>query len=137
MLKTVRSLFFFALLGVGLTLAGQQAPQNDPNAASAPPPPPQSSNEKAPLRQRLAFTADQQAQLRSINHDKKAQLNAIQSDPTLRPRDRKQRIKNVNLEADSKIRAMLNDNQRAEYDQILRERRDARLRKRETALPPQ
>jgi hypothetical protein len=133
MFKTLRSLFFFALLGVSLTLAAQQAPQNDPNAAPAPPPPP--SN--APLRQRLALSADQQAQLRSINQDKKAQLAAIQSDATLRPRDRKQKIKSVNLDADSKIRAMLNDNQRAEYDQILRERRDARLCKRETALPPQ
>ncbi len=107
----------------------QQTPRD---IQPAPAPPYETTN----LRQRLALNADQVAQLHAINKDRKAQAAAIQSDASLSKPERRQKLKSVQVAADSKIRAMLTENQAAEYDQILRERREKQASRRQTALPP-
>jgi hypothetical protein len=103
---------------------------------AAPQQPPQSVERAAPtLRQRLALSKDQLAQFRAINQDRKTRLNAVQADTTLAPSARKQKAKEIHADAETKIRAMLNENQLAEYDQIKRERREQALRNRQTTLP--
>ena len=50
---------------------------------------------------------------------------------------RREKVKTIRAEAESKFRALLNENQIDEYEEILRERRERALqRKQETALAP-
>jgi hypothetical protein len=95
------------------------------------------ANEATSLRRRLALTADQQAQLRTINRERKAQLDDVTNDTSLSPSARIQKTRAIRAGAETKIRAMLSENQLAEYDQIKRERRERAIRNRQTTLPPQ
>jgi hypothetical protein len=125
MKNTLASLILCTLFAAATSFATPQQP------LSPQPPPAQS------LRNRLALTADQQRQFRAINRERKEQLAAVQADTSLSPHTRRQKIKDIHLDAEARIHAMLNENQQAEYDQIKRERREKAERDRQTALPPQ
>jgi hypothetical protein len=89
------------------------------------------------LAQRLALSRDQLIQFRGINKDRKTQVDAVQADASLSPQVRRQKIKAIHADAESKVRGMLNQNQLEEYDQIKRERHEEAVRRRETDPPPQ
>jgi hypothetical protein len=91
--------------------------------------------EASALHQRLALSADQQAKLRAILRDRKAQMLAIRGDASLTPHARREKTRDARALADGQIRSMLNENQLAEYDQILRERAETSARKRQTSMP--
>jgi protein CpxP len=128
MKKSIRPFILCTFLAATALLAAPQQPRDESV--------PMQHNGSA-LRQRLALTRDQQIQIRAINRDRKAQFAAVQSDSSLSPSDRKQKNKAIHRDAETKIRAILTEDQRAEYDQIKREHREQTLRNRETALPPQ
>ena len=107
------------------------APQQPPTDQAPPPPQPQT------LRQRLALTKEQAVQFRAINRDRKEQVTAAQTDASLSPSARKQKIRSIHAAAEMKIRAILNENQLTEYDQIKREHHEQAVRNHQTALPPQ
>lgn len=86
------------------------------------------------LRDRLALSADQMAKMHAIFTDRQMQVVAARNDNTITLPARREKIKAIRLEADTKFRALLNENQLDEYDEILRERRErAAQRKQETA----
>jgi hypothetical protein len=89
------------------------------------------------IAQRLALTHDQLIQFHAINHDRKTQLGAVQSDPSLSPHARHQKIKEIHAVAEAKLRGLLNQNQLDEYDQIKRERMEQRKLKRDTITAPE
>lgn len=129
----MKNLTFSLILCVTLAVTATFAlPQNN----GAPPPAPPAHSGTA-MRQRLALSRDQQEQIRAINQDRKGQLNAVQTDPSLSSRERKRRSRAIRLDADAKIRGLLNEDQRAEYDEMKRERRERTSLNRQTALPPQ
>jgi hypothetical protein len=95
------------------------------------------SREIAAVRDRLALSADQQIKMRAIFEDRQAQVAAARSDASLPMAARREKIKTIRAEADEKFRALLNENQRDEYAEILRERRERALQhKQETASAP-
>ncbi len=117
-------LVLFAVLSTSVVILAtpqQQSPDSRPLAPVTP-----------PLAKRLALSHDQQIQFKAIHKDQKAQLDAVQADASLTPQARRQKTKEIHAETESKIRAMLNQNQLDEYDQIKRERREAAKLKRET-----
>ncbi len=123
MKNRMRSLLLFAVLSTSVVVlaAPQQQLQNDSKPPS--------------IANRLALTHDQQVQFKAIHKDQKAQLAAVTADTTLSPRARKQKVKEIHLAAEGKIRAILNQNQLEEYEQIKRERQEAAKMKREGAAP--
>jgi len=127
MTKLIRSFLLCTLFACGMTFAAPQQPIDQKLA----PPPPQT------MRQRLALTKDQAVQFRAINRDRKEQVTAAQADQTLSPSARKQKIRSIHAAAETKIRAILNENQLTEYDQIKREHHEQAVRNRQSALPPQ
>lgn len=127
MIKPIRSFILCTIFATSALLTTPLQAQNNPKPLQ---------RDTPTLRQRLALSKDQQAQFRAIVEDKKAQLNAVHADTSLSPSERKQKIKAIHVGAETKIRAMLNENQLAEYDQIKQERREQAIRKRQTALPP-
>jgi hypothetical protein len=126
MKNPIRLFLLGGALSTSIVFATLQQSQGDPKPIQ---------RDTPSLRQRLALTRDQQVQFRAINKDRKAQLDAVQADTSLTPSTRKQKVKEIHGAAETKIRAMLNQNQLDEYDQIKRERREAAIRKRETTTP--
>jgi hypothetical protein len=127
MYKTIRSIALCALLWTTCAIGAPQEAQNDSKQV----------NREATIQERLALTADQKAQFRAILQSRHDQAASIKNDASLSSAGRKEKIKAVRLETDTKIRGLLDENQLAEYDQILKERREKAVRNRETALPPQ
>ncbi len=130
MIKPIRSFLLCTLFACSVAFAAPQQPP-PPAGQNLSPAPPQT------LRQRLALTKDQAIQFRAINRDRKEQVTAAQADQSLSPSARKQKIRSIHAAAETKIRAILNENQLAEYDQIKNERHEKSVRNHETALPPQ
>jgi hypothetical protein len=83
------------------------------------------------MRDRLAPSADQQIKIGLIFRQRQEQIAAIRNDDSLPPPARREKIKAIRLEADSKFRALLNENQLDEYEEILRERRERALERRQ------
>ncbi len=127
MKNTTLSLLFFAFLSTSAAFAGVQ--QQQPN--EGPPP----SMHEPPIARRLALTHDQKIQFRTINQERKAQLDAVTADATLSPRARHEKNREINATAENKIRSILNQNQQDEYDQIKRERHEQKMRRQETNTP--
>ena len=128
MYKTVRSIVLGAFLGATCMVAAPQEPQNNSKPMI---------NREATMPERLALTADQKTQFRAIVQNRRDQVEAIRNDTSLSAAARKEKMKAVRMDSNAKIRAMLNENQLAEYDQILRERHEKAIRNKQTALPPQ
>jgi hypothetical protein len=131
MRHTFCSIIFTSLLASGLSLAAPQAPVNPP-----PTPAPPARGELAGYRQRLALSADQQVQFRTILQDRKAQIAAVRNDASLSPKNRNRQIKEIRLATNNKLRALLTDAQAVEFDQIQRERQQQMQNKRQTTPPP-
>ena len=124
MKNRISSLVLFAVLSTSVVALA--TPQQSQTQTDLKPP---------SIAKRLALTHDQQVQFKAIHKDQKAQLDAVTADTTLSPRARKQKVKEIHLAADTKIRAILNQSQLEEYDQIKRERQEAAKMKREGTAP--
>jgi hypothetical protein len=122
---------FILCAGLATSVIAFASPQQSPGDAKPLPP------ETQRLAQRLALTHDQKIQLRTINQDRKTQLNAVQADASLSPHARRQKVKDIHADAEGKIRGMLNQSQLEEYDQIKRERQEQRARQHDTTTPAQ
>jgi len=127
MYKTILSTTLCVLLGTACALAAPQEPKNDAREL----------NREATMQERLALTADQRAQFRAIVQSRHEQTAGIKNDASLSASARKEKLKAVRMDTNAKLRGLLNENQLAEYDLILKERREKAFRNRETALPPQ
>jgi carboxypeptidase family protein len=85
------------------------------------------------MRDRLALSADQQTVIHAILEERQMEIAAIRRDTTLAAPVRRERIKSARLESEAKFRALLNENQLDEYEEILRERRERALQHKQEA----
>lgn len=82
------------------------------------------------LTRKLALTADQQSQILPILTDRKAQVEGVNTDTTLTPKQRNAKLKAVRADSESRLRNVLTDTQRAAYDQMREQERErARTKK--------
>lgn len=126
----VRSLLLFAVLSTSAAALG--AGQQQSPGAGAPP----EQRQTTPIAQRLALSHDQRLQFRELHKEEKAQREAVQADTSLSPHARRQNLKEIRANTETKIRAMLNQNQLDEYDQIKRAHQEEAARRRDTTPPP-
>jgi len=144
-----RSLSFVlgASLLTGLAMAQAPATQSQPDVGIAPQSAqseqqtgqqPASPNEprgtvdpaRAALRlgRQLGLTQDQVAQIQPILADRQQQIESIRTDPSLMPRDRRRKMRNAMLDSRNKIEALLTDQQKQQFEQIMADRRGNRGR---------
>ncbi len=110
--------------------------------SSAPPPPP-AQQQDGPGRGRggpemqqrqldhmtraLNLTPDQVTQIKAIEDDSRQQMMALRSDSSTAGPDRRAKMKDIHDAQETKVKAVLNDDQRTKYDAMqakMRERRE-------------
>ena len=122
-----------------LAMSGMMAMAQDP---SGPPPPPQQQDGQGPppggrmhgrggperqvemLTKRLDLTPDQVTQGKAIDLDTMTQMKALRSDTTMSQDDRHSKMMSLHQAAQTKIRAVLNDEQKTKFDAMEAHRRD-------------
>lgn len=127
-----RKMFNFALSAVFSAGLAMAAPQD-----AAPPPDAMPMNHGSrpmmmdpdqqlqTMTKRLNLSGDQATQIRPLLVDRMAQVKALQADSSLAPRDRFAKMRSISQETNSKISAILTDDQRAKFEAMEQHRRDA------------
>jgi Spy/CpxP family protein refolding chaperone len=123
----------FVLLATSLLGAAALAQQNP-----APPPPagggdqPQGQRRGTPsvddqvkmLSDRLSLTADQQTKIKPILEDQRTQAQALRKDDSLSEDDRRNKMRTLRESTNSKIRDLLTDDQKKQFDDMQQQMRD-------------
>jgi len=109
------------IFGAGLALAAplpQETPAVAPAGHRADP-----SQQLRRLAKKLNLTSEQQDQLLPILTDRQQQMTALLNDGSLSAQDRHAKARTLREDSDSKIKAVLNDQQKQEYQQMREHRR--------------
>lgn len=124
---------------LSLAMGGVMAMAQDNSAA--PPPPQQQQDEQGPhaggmhgrggperqvemLTKRLNLSPDQVTQVKAIDLDTMTQMKAIHQDTSLSQDDRHAKMMSIHQASETKIRAVLNDDQKAKFDEMVAHRRE-------------
>jgi periplasmic protein CpxP/Spy len=121
MKKQLGSFALCLILGSGLALAAplpQEAPASAP-AAHRPDPDQQVQR----LAKRLNLTAEQQNQLLPIITERQRQMTALRNDSSLSAQDRRAKLRALREDSNSKIKTVLTDSQKQQYEQMRQHRR--------------
>ena len=121
MKKQFTSLALCAALGAGMALAAplpQETPASTANSHRFDP-----SQQLKRLTKRLNLTPDQQNQLLPILTDRQQQMSALRGDTSLSGQERRAKARTLREDFDSKIKAVLNDSQKQQYEQMRQHRR--------------
>ncbi len=122
----MRKLVYSITLGAFLALAANLAPAQA--TESAPPPPPPGSWHHGPmnptfaaqhLARRLDLSAEQQAQVQTILTEEQTQHKALDANTTITHQQFLAQSKALHEASETKIQALLNENQKAEYAKML------------------
>jgi Spy/CpxP family protein refolding chaperone len=115
-----------AFLGAGAALA---APQ-DQNSA---PPPEAGQHARRPmdpgrrvkmLSKKLNLTSDQQNQLLPILSSEQQQMESLHSDTSMSPQDKRAKMHSIREDSQNKIKGILTDTQKQQYDQMQQQMRE-------------
>lgn len=129
---------FFGLGTLGVAVAAPQQDQQAPAAAQAREHRPVDPNRQVKmLSKRLNLTADQQNQILPILTNRQQQVAALRADNTVSAQDRRAKMRAIREDSDTQIRALLNDNQKQAYDQMLQHQRDRMQQRRGQASKAQ
>jgi protein CpxP len=122
----------FVLLATSLLGAAAFAQQNP-----APPPPngadqPQGQRRGMPsvddqvkmMSDRLNLTPDQQTKVKPILEDQRTQAQALRKDESLSDDDRRNKMRTLRESTNSKIRDVLTDDQKKQFDEMQQQMRD-------------
>jgi periplasmic protein CpxP/Spy len=123
-----------ALLSVGAVFASAQAAPTDQPSNQAQGTQGQGRSRRgmspdkqvAALTKKLNLTPDQASQIKPILQDRAQQMQAMRADTSLAPADRRAKTKSLMDDSNSKIEAVLNDQQKQQYQQMLAERQAKR-----------
>ena len=78
------------------------------------------------LGKKLNLSADQVAQIKPILADRKQQMGALRGDTSLTKEDRHAKAKSIMQDSRTKLEAVMNDQQKQQFGQMLQQRREKR-----------
>ncbi len=76
------------------------------------------------MAKRLNLTSDQQTQVLNVLTAQQDQVKSVRSDSSLSRDDRHAKMQSIRTDSESKIRALLTDDQKQRFDQMQQQRRD-------------
>jgi protein CpxP len=114
-----------------LAPAPSQADQSAPPADQSAPPMggrgDRGGHQLERLTKKLNLSPDQVAQVQTIDQDTRTQSMAVRNDSSLAPADRRGKMMDIRKTSQDKIRAVLNDDQKAKYDAMLAQMQERRM----------
>ncbi len=127
--------------GVGLAVAAPQdaAPQEAPPPSDQAGPPPEGragrggmnpDTQLQMMSKRLNLSDDQASQIRPILADAFSQMQALRTDASMAPRDKMAKMRSIRQDSDARIKAVLTDAQRTQYEQLEQRRMQQRMQQR-------
>ena len=133
-----------------LAMSGVMAVAQDAGTASPPPTPPMQHNHHAMadggpdgqerhlemMTKKLNLSPDQVSQIKTIQSDTMTQAQGLHSDTTLSKEDRHSKMMDLHEAAMTKIRAVLNDDQKTKFDAMEAHRREHMQHEHGQAPPP-
>ena len=129
-----------ALLAMGLAIGAPVAQDNSgqaaPEGTHGGRPRMDPSRQVKMLTKRLNLSDDQQKQVLSILTDRQQQFENIRNDSSLSQQDRRAKMQSLREESDTKIKAVLNDDQKQKYDQMQQQMRERMQQRREQGDNP-
>jgi Spy/CpxP family protein refolding chaperone len=128
-MKSMRKVVLVAIFLLGAVCFAQQNPPAQP--------PPGGDQTQGPRRgmpsvddqlkmlsDRLKLTADQQAKIKPVLEDQRTQMQALMKDDSLSQDDRRAKMRSVRDSTNSKIRDVLTDDQKKQFDEMQQQMRD-------------
>jgi Spy/CpxP family protein refolding chaperone len=127
------------LLGTVPVVAQDNAPAPPQQQDNAPPPsPPQdrmgppangrgrmnSERQLERMTKQLNLSPDQVTQIKAINEDTRKQSMAVRDDSTIAQADKRDKMMDIHKASQDKIRAVLNDEQKTKYDDMMAKMRE-------------
>lgn len=76
------------------------------------------------LTEKLTLNADQQAKIRAILQEQQQQTQEAVGGNTLSREDKRSNVRRIGVTTSSRIRELLNDDQKVKFDQMEKERQD-------------
>jgi periplasmic protein CpxP/Spy len=122
--------------GQQVGIAGQAAPNNS-TPAEAQHRPANPEHQARELARQLGLSRAQVAQIRPIIADRQQQIEALRTDTSLAPRDRRARVQGVMQDSRTRIEAVLTDSQKQQFEQILSDRLARRQQQGQQPAQPQ
>jgi Spy/CpxP family protein refolding chaperone len=124
------TILFGALLSSGSLFArSPDVNQSATSSAEAATPISNSQREHDPAKQaahlgkQLGLSGDQVAQITPILADRQQQLQNLRADNSLRPRVRRAKAKEILKDSTAKVKAILNDTQKQQFEQKIADRK--------------
>jgi protein CpxP len=96
--------------------SSSRAQDQGPSATVQQPPSPDEMAEL--LAKKLNLSDDQKAQISPIIAERQQSLRGLRADTSMRPRQKRRKVKSIFEDSDKKINAMLNEDQRKEYAEL-------------------
>jgi periplasmic protein CpxP/Spy len=133
MRKQIFSLALSTAFGLGIAMAAPQAtaPAQSQDQSTAPQHGQWAGRHEADpnkelqrMTKKLNLTSDQQNQILPILTNRQQQMESIRNDSSLSAQDRRAKFRSVREDSDTKIRAVLNDDQKKQYDQMQQQMRE-------------
>lgn len=106
--------------------AAQSTPQAPATQMSGPRHAPNPDREAKHLGKRLGLSSDQVTQLKPILADRDTQMQNLRADSSLSQTDRRAKFQSIREDSKNKIEAVLNDQQKQQFEQMLAQRRGRR-----------
>jgi periplasmic protein CpxP/Spy len=124
MKKQISILAFSVLFAFGIATAAPQAPDQAQGSEQAGPHQPNPDRQLKMLSKHLNLTADQQNQILPILTDRQQQVQNVRSDNSLSSKDRHVKMREIRDSSDTKIKAVLTDDQKQAFDQMQQQMRE-------------
>jgi Spy/CpxP family protein refolding chaperone len=129
-MKLARTFVLFATSLLGAAAFAQQNPPPSPPPGGGDQPQgqrrgmPSVDDQVKMLSDRLNLTADQQTKIKPILEDQRTQAQALRKDDSLSDDDRRTKMRALRESTNSKIRDVLTDDQKKQFDEMQQQMRD-------------
>lgn len=134
------SVVLSTLFGLGMAIAAPTPqdqtppPQNNPDGGGQRGGGPRQMDPNRQLEmltKRLKLNSDQQSKILPVLQNRVQQMESLRSDSSMSREDRQAKMRSIREDADTQIRAVLNDKQKKQYDDMQQEMRERQQQRRE------